>query len=74
MKSERQRDVGRAARTRSMIREIVVAAVLAVHGGQDGVRARLHRQVQIGHQFRQVAMGGHESRPSASMSRGWLVV
>ena len=53
---------GRAARraaARSM-REIVVARVPAVHGGEDAVRARLHRQMQVGHQLRQIAMRGDQ--------------
>ncbi len=36
--------------------DIGAAAVLAVHGAQDLVRAGLHRQMQIGHQFRQIAV------------------
>ena len=47
---------GRAARMRSTSREIVGRRVAAVHRLEDAVRARLHRQVQIGHQRRQVAM------------------
>ena len=47
---------GRAARIRSIDAQIVRARVAAVHGSEDAVRARLHRQMQMRHQRRQVAM------------------
>ena len=41
-------------------RQIVRRAMLAVHRRQDAVRARLHRQMQEGHQLRHLAMGGDQ--------------
>ena len=51
---------GRAARMRSIEAEIVGARVAAVHRREDAVRARLHRQMQIGHQRVEIAMGGDQ--------------
>ena len=41
---------------------VFVAGMPAVHGREHAVRARLHRQVQVGHQRRQVAMGRDQRR------------
>jgi hypothetical protein len=53
MKSDENAMFGRAARTR---------AIASVHGGEDAVGTRLHRQVQIGHQLAQIAMGRDQAR------------
>ena len=36
--------------------EIIGARVAAVHGSENAVGARLHRQMQLRHQLRQIAM------------------
>jgi hypothetical protein len=51
--------------------QIGIAAVAAVHRLEDAVAARLHRQVQEGHQL--LDLGMRAIRPSR-MSLGWLVV
>ena len=56
MKSERQRQVGpRFTQARDHV-EVIGAGVAAVHGREDAVGARLHRQMQLRHQRRQIAM------------------
>src|SRR5262245_63149827 len=40
--------------------QIILGPVLAVHRRQDGVGARLHRQMQEGHQLVIVAMGQNQ--------------
>ena len=60
MKSEDSARSGRASRSRSTTRQEVVRGVAAVHRRQHPVAAALHRQVQEGHQLRQVAMGGDQ--------------
>ena len=49
----------RCAQARDHV-EIIVARMPAVHRRQNAVGARLHRQVHIGHQRGQVAMGGDQ--------------
>ena len=56
MKSDVSARSGRAARSRSIAREIVGAGVAAVHRGEDAIRAGLHRQMQLRRKLRQVAM------------------
>ena len=56
MKSEVSARSGRAARSLSTIVDVVGACVPAVHGGEDAIGARLHRQMQLRHEFRQIAM------------------
>jgi hypothetical protein len=41
-------------------RKVLIGRVFAVHRLEDAVRARLHRQVQIGHQLRLLAMRGDQ--------------
>ena len=60
MKSDVSARSGRASRSRGDDREIVGARVAAVHGGEDAVGARLHRQMQLRHQRRQIAMRGDQ--------------
>ena len=55
--SARSRPRGAQALDRA---QIVGAGVAAVHRGEDAVRAGLHRQMQMGHQLRQVAMRGDQ--------------
>ena len=43
-----------------MMREIGFGRVAAVHGLEDAVAARLHRQVQIGHQLVDLGVGGDQ--------------
>ena len=57
MKSEEKAISGRAARRRSIRRQIIVGGVLAVHRRQHRIRARLHRQMQKRHQLFDLAMG-----------------
>ena len=40
--------------------KVIGAAVTAVHGREHAVGAGLHRQMQLRHQLRQIAMGGDE--------------
>ena len=51
---------GRAARTFSRMRKIGFGRVAAVHRLEDAVAARLHRQMQVGHQLVDLAMGGDQ--------------
>ncbi len=51
--------------------QIIVAGVTPVHGVENAVRSRLHRQMQLRHQFGQVAMRGDEAVVDvARMARG----
>ena len=51
--------------------QIIVAGVVAVHRVEDAVGARLHRQMQLRHQFGQVAMRGDQAVVDvARMARG----
>ena len=61
MKSPEIAMSGRAARTRSRSREIGLGGVAAVHRLEDAVAARLHRQMQIGHQLLDLGMGGDQA-------------
>ena len=56
MKSDVSARSGRAARSRSITREIVGAGMTAIHRGEDAIRARLHRQMQLRRELRQIAM------------------
>ena len=56
MKSDDKAMSGRAARISRDKRDVVGARVLAVHRGEDFVRAGLHRQMQERHQARLIAM------------------
>ncbi len=56
MKSLASAMSGRAARDLFDEPQVVAARVAAVHGGEDAVGSRLHRQVQVGHQRGEVAM------------------
>ena len=60
MKSDENAMSGRARRSRSMRAQIVGAGVAAVHRLEDAVGAGLHRQMQLRHQRRQVAVRGDE--------------
>ena len=60
MKSDENAMSGRARRSRSTRREIVGAGVAAVHRRENAVGAGLHRQMQLRHQRRQVAMRGDQ--------------
>ena len=71
MKSPDSAMSGRAARMRVDEAQIVRRRMAAVHRLEDAVGARLHRQVQIGHQRRRSRWAAISS---SSMSRGWLVV
>ena len=71
MKSEVNAMLGRAARSRSIRSKIVGAGVAAVHRVENAVGARLHRQMQLRHQRRQIAMRGDEAVIHvARMARG----
>ena len=56
MKSEVSARSGRAARSRATNVDVVCARVPAVHRGEDAIGSRLHRQMQLRHEFRQIAM------------------
>ncbi len=60
MKSDDSARSARARRRRSTISEEKIAAVAAVHRLEDAIRARLHRQMQIRHELRHLAMGADE--------------
>ena len=60
MKSPESARSGRALRTLRDKVDIVLRAMAAIHGFQDAIASRLHRQVQIGHHFRIVAMLGDQ--------------
>ena len=60
MKSPRNGDVGAGGAHLVQICEIGFGRVAAVHRLEDAVAARLHRQVQIGHQLVDLAMGGNQ--------------
>ena len=55
-----QRDIGPRGADALDQSQIVGGGVAAVHGGEDAVGAGLHRQMQIGHQRIEIAMGGDE--------------
>ena len=61
MKSPEIAISGRAARTRSMIAQIAAGAVAAVHRLEDAVAARLHRQMEEGHQLLDLGMGADQA-------------
>ena len=60
MKSDDSARSGRTARRRSTRPQEEIAAVPAVHRLEDAVGARLHRQVQVRHELRHLAMGGDQ--------------
>ena len=70
MKSPDMRDVGAGGADPSIMREIGFGRVAAVHRLEDAVAARLHRQVQIGHQLVDLAMRGDQARRSCRRG-GW---
>ena len=51
--------------------QIIVAGVSPVHGVENAIRSRLHRQMQLRHQFGQIAMRGDQAVVDvARMARG----
>ncbi len=60
MKSPESAISGRAVCTFFENGEIRLDGVTAVHRPEDAIRARLHRQVEIGHQLLDFAMGADE--------------
>ncbi len=71
MKSDVSADVGLRLAQPLDDAQIIGAGVAAVHGGEHAVGSGLHRQVQLRHQLRQVAVRGDQRIVHvARMARG----